>query len=190
MQPTIVMPKVNVRGVDLHVEQRGSGPPVLCLPGALGTGVTDFHHQLDSWSAQRTIIAPDPRRYGQSRPLGARLLRGLFLQDDMADLMAALGFRRFAIAGWSDGANGAVLLAATHPDRVTKLVIWGGNSFIRDDDVHRIEGVRDTAAWSKRVRLIRKRYMGMRCRNCGRRTVTASNDGTRQAGTFAATVWA
>ena len=156
------MPKVNVRGVDLHVEQCGQGPAVLCLPGALGTGVTDFHHQLDSWSAQCSVVAPDPRGYGQSRPPDRDFSADFFERDadDMAALMAALGFRSFAVAGWSDGANSAALLAAMHPDRVRKLVIWGGNSFISDEDVQRIEGVRDIAAWSKRVRLMREAVYG------------------------------
>src|ERR1035437_7580421 len=135
------MPRVTARGVDFHFEQLGKGPPLLCLPGALGTGVTNFSPQLASWSAHFSVIAPDPRGYGKSRPPG-RDYPSDFLErdaDDMAALMAAIGFDTFAVAGWSDGANSAALLASKYPDKVLKLVIWGGNSFISEEDMARIE---------------------------------------------------
>lgn len=148
------MPKVTVRGADLHFEQRGTGPAVLCLPGALGTGMTNFSPQLASWSAHFSVIAPDPRGYGESRPPD-RDFPSDFLErdaDDMAALMAAIGFGAFAVAGWSDGANSAALLASKYPDKVLKLVIWGGNSFISEEDLARIESIRDVSTWSTRMR--------------------------------------
>ena len=148
------MPRVTVRGVDLHFEQSGKGPPVLCLPGALGTGVTDFGPQLASWSAHFTVIAPDPRGYGKSRPPDRDFSSDFFERDadDMAALMAAMGFSTFAAAGWSDGVNSAALLASKYPDKVLKLVIWGGNSFISEEDVARIESIREISTWSARMR--------------------------------------
>src|SRR5215216_4420225 len=101
------MPRVNVNGVSLYYEQRGSGPPLLCIPGALGTGSTDFTRQLEGLSDRFTIVAPDPRGYGQSRPPNRSFPRD-FLQidaEDMASLMTGLGHERFMVAGWSDGAN-------------------------------------------------------------------------------------
>ena len=38
---------------------------------------------------------------------------------------------RYAVLGWSDGANSAVHLAARHPDRVTRLAVWGANVDMR-----------------------------------------------------------
>jgi valacyclovir hydrolase len=125
------MPKMAVRGINLHYLQRGTGRPVLCLPGALGTGMTDFGPQLETWSANLRVIAPDPRGCGDSRPPSRDFPHEFFRRDadDMAALMTALGHERFLLAGWSDGANSAALLASAYPERVGRLVIWGGNSY-------------------------------------------------------------
>jgi len=134
------MPRVRVRGVNLYFEQRGEGPPILCLPGALGSGTTDFGPQLEAWSEWFTVIASDPRGYGRSRPPERDFPADFFRRDaeDMVGLMAAIGYERFVLGGWSDGAT-AVLLAGSHPERVIKLVIWGGNSIISAEDVGRIQ---------------------------------------------------
>ena len=148
------MPNVTVRDVKLHYELRGAGPALLCLPGALGTGKTDFGPQLTEWSKSYTVVAPDPRGYGRSRPPERDFSEDFFQRDadDMAELMTSLGYDRYLLAGWSDGANSAVLLAADHPCRVKKLVIWGGNSFISADDIAKMERLRQISVWSDRVR--------------------------------------
>lgn len=148
------MPRMKAGGVSLHYEQQGAGSPLLCIPGALGTGTTDFAPQLADLSAHFTVVAPDPRGYGRSRP-PTRTFPHDFLKidaEDMASLMTALGHERFMVAGWSDGANVGALLAIGYPRRVTKLVIWGGNSYISEEDVTRIESVRLLSAWSERMR--------------------------------------
>lgn len=148
------MPQVKMDSVLLHYEQRGAGPPLLCLPGAIGTGASDFAPQLDAFSEYFTVVAPDPRGYGRSRP-PERTFPLDFLQldaEDMATLMTTLGHERFMVAGWSDGANVAALLTIGEPVRVMKLVMWGGNSYISDEDVARIESVRSLSTWSKRMR--------------------------------------
>ena len=62
------MPYAEIRGARLCYEERGKGTPLLCIPGALGTGATDFGPQLEEWSDCFRVIAPDPRGYGRSRP--------------------------------------------------------------------------------------------------------------------------
>lgn len=148
------MPRVTIRGVDFHFERIGTGPPLLCVPGALGTGLTNFGPQLASWSADFSVIAPDPRGYGKSRP-PERDYPSDFLErdaDDMAALMAAIGFETFAVAGWSDGANSASILASKYPDKVLKLVIWAGNSFISEEDLAMIERFSQISRWSAEMR--------------------------------------
>ncbi len=118
---------------------------LLLIPGALGTARTDFGPQLEEFSAHfRVIVADLHRDYPRN-----------FLERDAADLAAlltGLGVETFFAAGWSDGATTAVLLALAHPERVKKLVIWGGNSFCSAEDIERIETVRNLAAWSPRMR--------------------------------------
>jgi valacyclovir hydrolase len=100
------------------------------------------------------VIAPDPRGYGRSRPPDRDFSEDFFTQDarDMASLMEGLGHRTFHVAGWSDGGNSAVLLAAAFPEKVLKLVVWGGNSYFTQEDVDQIEGTRSISGWSSRMR--------------------------------------
>jgi class 3 adenylate cyclase len=48
--------------------------------------------------------------------------------DDLRAVMDAEGIERAAIVGISDGASMSVLFAATHPDRVSSLVLWAGGA--------------------------------------------------------------
>lgn len=51
-----------------------------------------------------------------------------------------------------DGAIAAVLLAAKYPERVEKLIIFGGNAYFDKDDVEAFESTRDVSTqWSKRM---------------------------------------
>ena len=49
--------------------------------------------------------------------------------------MAELGHEKYNVVGWSDGAISGVIHAARHPERVEKLVIFGGNAFFDADDI-------------------------------------------------------
>ena len=48
--------------------------------------------------------------------------------DDIRAVMDAAGSRRAALFGWGDGAALAALFTATYPDRVTGLILNGGNA--------------------------------------------------------------
>ena len=59
------MPYAQVRGVNLYYEDRGQGQPLLLIPGALGTGQSDFAPQLEALPDKGLrVIAPDARGYG------------------------------------------------------------------------------------------------------------------------------
>ena len=61
---------VVINGKTIHYEKCGTGSHVLLLmPGAIGTGQSDFYYQLNGLDRTKfTIIAWDPPGYGQSRP--------------------------------------------------------------------------------------------------------------------------
>jgi class 3 adenylate cyclase/pimeloyl-ACP methyl ester carboxylesterase len=48
--------------------------------------------------------------------------------DDLRAVMDAVGSERAAIKGWSEGVAMSALFAATHPDRVWALVLYGGKA--------------------------------------------------------------
>lgn len=147
----------SVQGVELAYSRCGSGPAVLCIPGAMGTASTDFEPQLQALSASHTVIAFDPRGYGRSRPPARDFPDGFYERDarDGAELMRALGLAEhgYSVLGWSDGANSAVHLAACFPDEVRKLVVWGANTRLNQDDIDAFNATRDVqSTWSKRQR--------------------------------------
>lgn len=149
----------SINGVSLHYETRGDGPhAIVCIPGALGTVQTDFAPQLQYFGEKGrgfTIVAFDPRGYGQSRP-AERFKRGsnFFLQDarDAHTLMQHLSFPKYSVLGWSDGGIAGLFLSVTFPQAVRSLVAWGANAFVTDEDVEMFERTRDVATWSAKMR--------------------------------------
>ncbi|CAN8020618.1 unnamed protein product, partial [Ixodes persulcatus] len=63
-----------------------------------------------------------------------------------------LGHKKYNVLGWSGGAITGMVLAATYPERIEKLVAFGGNAYIKDIDVQLVEATRNTEQWSKRMR--------------------------------------
>eukprot|EP00731_Ephydatia_muelleri_P007112 Em0003g1360a len=115
--------KVQVDEGSIYFERRGTGKhPILCMPGALGTALTDFKHQFEYFgnSEAYSIVGYDPLGYGSSRPpqrpfnLGA----AQFLRKDAVHahaVMKALGYDRFSVLGWSDGGGSGPLLGRRVP---------------------------------------------------------------------------
>jgi valacyclovir hydrolase len=127
----------------------------------LGTALTDFSVQLNSGIGEEFgLVAIDPRGLGKSRMTtnGVQFVReypaDFYLQDalDGADKMKTLGYEKYSVIGWSDGANAALHLAANVKDAVKKLVVFGGNSYVTEEDIQAYEAVRDVSNWSERMR--------------------------------------
>ncbi|MGE0821500.1 MAG: alpha/beta fold hydrolase [Candidatus Binatia bacterium] len=148
------MPYANVRGVNLYYEDVGQGQPFLLIPGALGTGQTDFGPQLDALPQQRVrLIVPDLRGYGKSRPPRREFPLDFYAQDaqDCAVLMDAIGCASYAAGGWSDGAIIGLLLTLQRPHNVVKLAVWGGNAYLSSEDIAAYEQTRLLSSWSQRM---------------------------------------
>jgi valacyclovir hydrolase len=146
------MAKLALKGFSMYYERYGSGQPIVFIPGALGSGKTDFEHQLAWFSRNYEVIAPDPRGYGASRPPERDYPLGFYQRDaeDMLALMTALGHDEFTVFGWSDGANIGALMAAQSPERIRKLVVWGGNSYLSAEEISAFQAVRSISSWSQR----------------------------------------
>ncbi|XP_059197509.1 valacyclovir hydrolase [Centropristis striata] len=146
----------HVNGVDLYYEQTGRGKhAVLLLPGALGSSRTDFGPQMKSLNKELfTLVGWDPRGYGQSRPPDRDFPPDFYERDakDGVDLMKALGFSKFSLLGWSDGGISALIAAAKYPDLISKMVVWGANAFVSQQDLTLYNAVRDVSKWSVRMR--------------------------------------
>ncbi|KAE8597799.1 hypothetical protein XENTR_v10016602 [Xenopus tropicalis] len=148
--------RVDVNGINLHYQRTGWGDhAVLLLPGVLGSGQTDFGPQLKSLDKEAfTIIAWDPRGYGYSIPPSRDYPLDFFERDakDAVDLMQALNFKKFSLLGWSDGGITALIGAGTYPSLIKKLVVWGANAFVTEEDLKLYNAVKDVSNWSKKMR--------------------------------------
>ncbi|KAG4067900.1 hypothetical protein HA402_010586 [Bradysia odoriphaga] len=149
-----------VRGSKLHYikagEENGRNA-VLLMPGALGSGITDFKPQINDLPKllpNYTVIAWDPPGYGQSIPPIRQFTKDFFTKDaDYAvELMKTIGYDAFSILGWSDGGITGMVLAAKYPPVVEKLVIWGSNAYIIEKETKIYESIRDVSNWSPRMR--------------------------------------
>jgi len=153
---SVTSAKVAVNGVHLHYQQAGEGEhAVLLLPGMLGSGETDFGPQIKNLNKKLfTVVAWDPRGYGHSRPPDRDFPVDFFERDakDAVDLMKTLKFKKVSLLGWSDGGITSLIAAAKYPSFINKMVIWGANAYVTDEDEKIYQGIRDVSKWSEKTR--------------------------------------
>ena len=102
----------------------GSGPAVLLLHGFPQTHFC-WHRVAPLLTPRNTVVVCDLKGYGESRagpggPLGegySNRERG----GELVELMAQLGFERFALVGHDRGGRVAYRMALDHPDAVERL---------------------------------------------------------------------
>ncbi|MBM0126283.1 alpha/beta fold hydrolase [Pimelobacter simplex] len=117
-------------GVRIAWARHGSGPPLLIVSCWLSHLQHDWQspvwrHFLDDLGAVATVVRYDERGFGLSEWEVAdfSLERRL---TDLEALVEAAGLERFAVMGMSGGAPVAIAYARAHPERVTRLVLYGG----------------------------------------------------------------
>lgn len=117
---------IALNDVRLHYYDAGSGTEMpLVLIHGLGDEADTWRHVLLPLSARRRVIALDLPGFGRSsHPRQAYTLP--FFARTVANLLAALGIERAALAGSSLGAAVVQRLALARPTLVTHLVLIGG----------------------------------------------------------------
>jgi haloacetate dehalogenase len=113
-------------GIDIHTTMGGNGPPLLLLHGFPETHLC-WRKIAPELAKTHTVVAPDLRGYGaSSKPDGgadhAAYSKRAMAQDQV-DVMAALGFSRFALIGHDRGARVSARLALDHPQAVSKVAV-------------------------------------------------------------------
>ena len=113
-----------VGDVNIHFVRGGEGPGLLLLHGIPQTHVM-WHKVAPVLSEQFTVIAPDLRGQGDSgKPRDAgdhSTYSNRVMARDQVELMSALGFEMFYLAGHDVGARVAHRMTLDYPDRVTKV---------------------------------------------------------------------
>ncbi|MBF0584598.1 MAG: alpha/beta hydrolase [Magnetococcales bacterium] len=105
----------------LHWEQTGSGPPVLCLSGFASSNWM-LLELLEPLRDRGCFILPDNRGMGRSPPARAAYSLADLAMDGL-QLMDRLGHEQFAVIGLSMGGFVAQLLTLAAPRRVERLVL-------------------------------------------------------------------
>ena len=118
--------RIDTSGAGINLVTGGSGPPLLLLHGYPQTHLM-WRKLAPRLAAEFTVVAPDLRGYGDSSkpPAGpghANYAKRALAQDQV-EIMGALGFERFCVAGHDRGARVAHRLARDHPERVERLAL-------------------------------------------------------------------
>ena len=117
--------------VESYVTSQGSGPPAVFLHGADGPQWDPF---LDDLSEEFTVYAPSlPGTEGD--PDAVREIRGLWeLTLHYYEVFEQLGLSSPPVIGHSFGGMLAAEIAATNPERVSKLVLISSIGLWRDEE--------------------------------------------------------
>src|SRR5262245_1146067 len=133
--------------VNIAYQVMGSGPvDIIMVPGFISH--VEFMHELAGYtaflrrlSAFARLITFDKRGQGLSdRISGAPSLEQRM--DDVRAIMDTISSSRAILMGFSEGCPMSVLFAATYPERVSQLILFGGfaatSSFRSGDPEERI----------------------------------------------------
>jgi pimeloyl-ACP methyl ester carboxylesterase len=117
--------------VSIAYQVMGNGPvDIIVVPGLFSH--VEFLHEMPGYTAftrrlsnYARVVTFDKRGQGLSdRISGAPSLEQRM--DDLRAIMDAMGSRRAVLFGFSEGCPMSVLFAATYPERVSHLVLFGG----------------------------------------------------------------
>lgn len=118
--------EIDTAGARIVTVTAGSGPPLLLMHGNPFTHLSwaKFAPKL---AQDFTVVCTDLRGYGDSeKPPGGDDHSGYSFRamaQDQIEVMAALGFERFAAAGHDRGGRVLHRMCLDHPDRVTSAAI-------------------------------------------------------------------
>ncbi len=117
---------IGVTGTDIAVAVAGTGPPLLLLHGFPQT-MAMWHAVAPMLAEHFTVVCADLRGYGASgRPDAGDDHAGYSkraMAQDQVEVMSALGFDRFAVAGHDRGGRVTRRMCLDHPERITKAAV-------------------------------------------------------------------
>ena len=118
--------RIATQGAEINLVKGGDGPPLLLLHGYPQT-LAMWHKVMPGLAERFTVVASDLRGYGDSsKPPGGDDHAGYAKRAmalDQVEVMRALGFERFFVAGHDRGGRVAHRMALDHADAVTRLAI-------------------------------------------------------------------
>jgi 3-oxoadipate enol-lactonase len=124
--------------MQLAFSERGSGPPLLLIHGAMVTGRM-FEPVIEPLAARHRVIVPDLRGHGGSRGFPPPYTVEQLAQD-LSDLLEKLGIASAAVLGYSQGGAVAQQLALEHPQQCNRLILACTYAFNMSSFREKVEG--------------------------------------------------
>ena len=122
---------LRVNDIEMYVEVRGTGEPLVLLHGFSGCGRA-WQPVIDRLAEQYQLIIPDLRGHGRTtNPSGSFTHRQAAL--DVYALLDQLGVRRFKAMGISTGGMTLLHMATQQQDRVDAMVLIGATIYFPDE---------------------------------------------------------
>ena len=117
-------------GTRIAYSRVGSGPPIVKTANWMSHLEYEWQspilrHWLVELSREHSLVRYDARGNGLSDHGAADLSLDAFVQD-LETVTASLAGERFDLVGLSQGCAVAIAFAARHPERVRKLILYGG----------------------------------------------------------------
>ncbi len=134
-QPEYVEAFVDVGGTRVHYLHAGTGKPVVLIHGLVGSS-ENWRDNIAALAANASVYAIDLLNLGKSQRV-CGLDAGLSATADrIIAIMDALNLAQADIVAHSHGGAVALMLAALHPKRVRKLILFApANPYSRSSDV-------------------------------------------------------
>lgn len=118
--------RVAVTGAEINLVMGGAGPPLLLLHGYPQMG-TMWHKIGPRLAEDFTVVVADLRGYGDSSKPESDATHATYakraMAQDQVEVMGALGFDRFNVAGHDRGGRVAHRMALDHPSRMSRVAV-------------------------------------------------------------------
>jgi len=127
----VIRHTVSADGVDIAWTSVGDGPALVHLPGVPFSNLEGewripvLRRAYERLARHLRFVQYDGRGTGRSQRVVSDLSLSALLLD-LDAVVAAAGLREFALLGFYHSVTQAIQYAARHPDRVTKLILFGG----------------------------------------------------------------
>ncbi|MDR0621733.1 MAG: alpha/beta hydrolase, partial [Deltaproteobacteria bacterium] len=116
---------VELSAVRIHYKQEGSGVPLLLLHGN-SENFTIFDPLTEKLKDHYSVYAIDSRNHGKSGKTEEISYESM--AGDMYEFIVKLGLGKVYVAGFSDGAITAWIMAMKHPEVLGKMILMGPNT--------------------------------------------------------------
>lgn len=144
------MARIDVGGHALHVEQQGSGSPLLLLHGFTGSTET-LRGSTERLAVRHRVMAVDLPGHGRSdAPDDVAAYRMEACAQQLAAVLDRLGIERTHLLGYSMGGRVALGFVALQPTRVRSAILVGASAGLADPEV-RAERVRSDEALAQEI---------------------------------------